>query len=346
MTRTLASIDQITNLRPIPGADTIEVGSVRGWNVVVKRGEYHEGDHVLFIEPDAALPLDFISFAFLRPRGVKMIDGKDYHVLKTVKLRGQFSQGIVFPVSEFAWLDTTGQAGSLDTQLGVFVYEPSLPAKGTNIVGKWNIPWLLKTDAERIQNLSDDWLASVNDGGWVATTKIDGSSHTVVRRDDGLHVYSRNWEIDATNPDSTVNHVIIQSQLADWMRYYGIDAVQGELFGEGIQSNRQGIHGQRFAIFAAWSTDITETKRHDRLNLARETAAGYGLYTVPFLDLPFPTTVAQALEQADQVTGTITPGKKDEGIVWHHTGGREFPELGGRIVFKAVSNRYLLKHGL
>ncbi|MDR1213619.1 MAG: RNA ligase (ATP) [Propionibacteriaceae bacterium] len=350
--RHLASLETIRNLRPIPDADAIEVGSVRGWDIVVRKGEFTAGDAVLFVEPDAALPLDDPRFEFLRPRGCKTIDGQEYHVLKTARLRGQLSQGIVFPASQFAELTDPGvlaspgegQGINLDAILGIVLYEPPLPAGAAGIIGPWDIRWLKKSDAERVQNLSDEWLRGVDDGLWRATTKIDGSSHTVLRDGDQLRVYGRNWQIDATNPNTAVYREIVSSRLLEWMADHQIDAVQGELFGEGIQSNRQGIKRQRFAVFAAWRNDNGSAA--DRLAEAMGTAAAYGLYVVPSLDIAFPQTIKQALEQADALSGSVTPGKRDEGIVWHHLGQRYFPDLDGRIVFKAVSNKYLLKHGL
>jgi len=200
-TRQLASKDHITNLRPIPNADSIEVGTVRGWDVVVGKGDYSSGDEVVFVEPDAALPIDDERFAFLAPRGTKTIDGRVYHVLRTARLRGQLSQGIVFPASEFA-KEIADPAG-LDASLGIVLWEPPAPPVGADQIGPWNVRWLKKTDAERVQNLSDEWLQSVNDGLWVPTEKIDGTSLTYVLDDSGLHIYSRNWELDSSAPEST-----------------------------------------------------------------------------------------------------------------------------------------------
>ena len=46
--RKLASIQQILDIRPIKGADVIEVASVLGWNVVVKKGEFSVGDKCIY----------------------------------------------------------------------------------------------------------------------------------------------------------------------------------------------------------------------------------------------------------------------------------------------------------
>ena len=83
--RKLVTLRDITDIQPIEGADKIEVATIGGWKVVVKKGEYYVGQKVFYAEIDSMLPLDRGYFAFLRERGVKVQDGKEYHRLKTVR---------------------------------------------------------------------------------------------------------------------------------------------------------------------------------------------------------------------------------------------------------------------
>lgn len=50
--RPLAYIHKIQSLRPIEGADVIEVATVLGWHVVVKKNLYKESDYVVYVEID------------------------------------------------------------------------------------------------------------------------------------------------------------------------------------------------------------------------------------------------------------------------------------------------------
>ncbi len=193
--RTLATIETIKALAPIDGADAIEAATVRGWTVVVKKGEFAVGDPVLYVEVDAALPLTDPRFAFLAARGTKTYQDRAVHVLKTARLRGVYSQGIVFPLADFpeaAWA-TDGASKTLDSHLGITKWEPPLPA-GMAAVGPFP-SFLLVTDAERVQNLDATTWAQVqaDPGGWLPTEKVDGSSLTAwVTADGVLHVASRN----------------------------------------------------------------------------------------------------------------------------------------------------------
>ena len=86
--RKLASIQTISEINPIPDADAIEVARIKGWNVVVKKGEFQVGDKCIYCEIDSILPeTDWTEF--LRKSNFR---------IKTVRLRGQISQGICFPI--------------------------------------------------------------------------------------------------------------------------------------------------------------------------------------------------------------------------------------------------------
>jgi RNA ligase (TIGR02306 family) len=88
MERKLASIQRIISLEPITGADKIEKATVLGWELVVKKGEFKVGELCIYCEVDSVLP-DKKEFEFLRDRKFR---------IKTIKLKGQVSQGICFPL--------------------------------------------------------------------------------------------------------------------------------------------------------------------------------------------------------------------------------------------------------
>jgi hypothetical protein len=89
MERKLASIQRIESIDPIEGAESIEKATILGWEVVVKKGEFLPGQLCVYCEVDSILP-DRPEFEFMRERKFRV---------KTIKLRGQVSQGICFPIS-------------------------------------------------------------------------------------------------------------------------------------------------------------------------------------------------------------------------------------------------------
>ncbi|MBQ9247308.1 MAG: hypothetical protein IJ171_01830, partial [Ruminococcus sp.] len=88
--RALAHVEQIVDIQPIPDADKIEVATVLGWKVVIAKADgFKVGDKVVYIEIDSKVP-DRPEFEFLRDRKFRV---------KTIKLRGQYSQGLIVPLS-------------------------------------------------------------------------------------------------------------------------------------------------------------------------------------------------------------------------------------------------------
>lgn len=194
--RNLVSIRTVDAIEPIDGADRIEVAVVGGWRVVVAKEAFKEGESIVYFEIDSALPVDNPAFNFLIPRGVRPIEGKSYHVLKTIRLRGEYSQGLVLPLSDF-----DSQALSSDNlaeALGVVKYEKPAPAEMGKTAGAFPLDIVAKTDAERVQNLSKNWDKIVNhEAGWYATEKIDGclKATTPVAMADGTNKAIRDIEV-------------------------------------------------------------------------------------------------------------------------------------------------------
>lgn len=83
------TIQKILSVHPIENSDNIEQVKVLGWSVVVKKGEFKEGDLCVYVSLDTQLP-EKPEFEFLR---------KDHFRIRTKKLRGCISQGLVLPLS-------------------------------------------------------------------------------------------------------------------------------------------------------------------------------------------------------------------------------------------------------
>ncbi len=173
--RTLVSIETVAAVRSIPDADAIEAITIRGWTVVAKKGEFAAGDPCVYIEIDAALPLDDPRFAFLAPRGTKTtVEGRLVHVLKTARLRGVFSQGLALPLRAFPDVSGAPPDADLAALLTIEKWEPPVHASlGGDIVGAFPTSLARKTDAERVQNLVDVYPA-LRERTWVATEKSTG----------------------------------------------------------------------------------------------------------------------------------------------------------------------------
>lgn len=164
--RKLVSIRKIGDLQPIPGADAIEVASVDGWKLVVKKGEFKVGDNCVYFEIDSFLPESNPIYSFIMRSGVREFEGVRGHKLRTIKLRGQISQGLALPIhlfkgvkcifdeytcdfTEVLWADGV----EVTDYLGIKKWEPQIPANMVGQVEGMFPSFIRKTDQERCQNI-------------------------------------------------------------------------------------------------------------------------------------------------------------------------------------------------
>ena len=342
--RRLVTVERIAHIEPIADADAIEAAHVRGWTVVVKKGQFIVGDPVVYIEVDAALPIADHRFAFLAARGTKIVDGQPVHVLKTARLRGVYSQGIVFPLAGFPEFVDTDEGTSLDAIIGVARWEPPAPP-GLAALGPFP-SFLHKTDAERVQTLDDDTWAHIQSdrASWRPTEKVDGTSLTAWRTSDGvLHVASRNWELDPATANvyweiAEVSGISDQLEIGQW--------VQGEVVGPAVQGNPLRLDKLQLVTFGFGTYDpatpsIVTTMRApmgDWPDWVEQQSA-------PVYDLALPATIAEAVAQVETVKSLLAPSRDAEGVVWTHAMGASVAGLEDRAVWKSISARYLTKNG-
>ncbi len=255
--RKLVTVRQITSLDPIPGADMIEVASIDGWKVIVKKGEFSERDFCIYFEIDSFLPESDPRYAFLMKASVRLFEGIRGHKLRTIKLRGQISQGLALPLEKFPELsdqefkNDLSQLRDLDLteKLGIKLFEIPTPAA---LAGQIKGPFpsfISKTDQERCQNLLEEIFTMNKDARYEVTTKLDGTSVTYYFFNNEIGACSRNLElkVNEENEHNTIIRQFIDSGLST-AGYDGY-AIQGELMGPGIQSNIENLKEHRFYVF-------------------------------------------------------------------------------------------------
>lgn len=335
--RKLATIRQIADIRPIPGADAIECAVVDGWTVVIKKGEYKPGDIAVYCEVDSWIPHELAPFLSKgqEPREYNGIKGER---LKTVKLRGQLSQGLL--LSRYVALDKIGeieQGMDVSDILNIQKWEAPIPAQLAGTV-KGSFPTQVpKTDEERIQNLTDKWN-ELNSFTYEITEKLEGSSMSVGILNGEFIVCSRNLNLKETE-GNTFWSVARKNDIENKMRKLGIDnlILQGELIGEGVQGNHYNLRGQDFYVFAVYDV-VNGIYLHpsQRRNLAMlQLQLNHVPVIEPVIDIG-EKTIDEILNMADGQS-ILNKNVLREGLV--------FKQLNGQAHWKAVSNKYLLKHG-
>ena len=344
--RKLATIRKIDALTPIIGADAIECAHVGGWKVVVKKGEYIAGDLAVYIEIDSWVPTTLAPFLSKGnyPRVYNEVEGER---LRTVKLRGQVSQGLLLPIDILDAFDLTDCGDTVYPKnlvadddvtelLGIQKWEPALEFMSSDALGNFpsQIP---KTDQERIQNLSSELAEWKTENlTWEVTEKLEGSSMTVYLIDGEFGVCSRNLNLKP-NPDATFWKAAIDAKLEEALRAYGDNiALQGELIGEGIQGNIYKLKGVHFYIYDIY--DIA-TSKYFVPTVRRLFCKMHHLNHVP--DLVYNIQL-ECMGTMDDILA-FAEGKSVMGMIGCEREGLVFKCNTKDVSFKAISNRYLLK---
>lgn len=331
MERKLATIRKISSILDIPDSDFIEVVVVDGWKVVTKKGEFKPGDLCVYCEIDSFLPI-LPQYEFLRKSSYKkQANGSEGFRLRTIKLRGQLSQGLVMPLSVLPGERGLTEGMDVTEVLNITKYDPAIPAILSGKVKGVFPSFLIKTDENRVQNLTTEYPFDDKKIYYV-TEKLDGSSSTFYYRNGEFGVCSRNYEL-IEELDNTFWRVARDLKIEEKLKSLGYNiCIQGELIGEGIQGNPYKIKGQTVRFFNGYDID-----RHMRLSFSefKKIMEQFNLETVPVLDENFilPETTDELLSFAEGKS-LLNPETEREGLV--------IRSQDTSISFKVISNKFLL----
>lgn len=343
--RKIASIQYVNAVEPIEGADAIEKIRVLGWWVVTKKGDYKVGDHVVYCEIDSLLP-ERPEFEFLRPSSFKPArDGMPAGFrIKTVRLRGQVSQGICFPLSILPDGVPLELGTNVAGPLNITKWEPPAPS-GMQGRAKGGFPGFLpKTDEVRIQS-AEHILRVYQNKPFRITEKLDGTSFTAFLKDDDFGLCSRNLRLDEEDDAHLFVRVSkglgIKEKLTAMRAALSCNvALQGEVVGPGVQGNKYRLNTHKLYVFNVFNIDKGRYLDHDEACTLCDTL---GLETVPGLgSITLNHTVDQLVEIAEDKS--VLADVQREGLVFRPTREVYDEELGGRLSFKVINPRFLLKY--
>jgi RNA ligase (TIGR02306 family) len=352
MMRKLASIQTVNAVEPIPNADAIERIRILGWWVVVKKGEHQPGGKVVYCEIDSLLP-ERPEFEFLRPSSFKLAqtDAAGNVILpagfriKTVKLRGQVSQGICFPLTVLRPGAPTDEGADVTEWLGIRKWEPPIPVgMGGKVKGPFP-GFLPKTDETRVQVL-EAVLERHRGKTFYVTEKLDGASFTAFLRQGEFGLCSRNLWMDEADESNVLVRTARTLRLDEKLRQardrLGFDvAIQAEAIGPGIQKNKYGLPAVALRVFNVLNVDLCQLLHHAHM---LEVLQALGLEAVPQLGaLTLNHTVDELVAFSEGVS-VLNPKVQREGVVLRPLAEEFDEDLGGRLSFKVINPKFLLKY--
>jgi RNA ligase (TIGR02306 family) len=340
--RKLATVQVVAEINPHFNADKLEVARVLGWLVVIKKDEVKVGDKIVYFEIDSILPETEWS---------EFLKEKKYRV-KTIKLRGHISQGLILPLNIIGG-DVNPENYSVGQDvtkvLGVkkFLSESELATEFRLSSGKvikvstFPSDLIEKSDEPRIQS-EPHVIREFTGKAYCATLKYDGTSATYLidpENPEEFYICSRNLRREyvavAEDPYSFIadKYQIREKLLEENCRY----AIQGEIYGPKVAKNLLGVKDLMLAVFNA--KDLKENRYLDYADL--ETLCKK-------LNLP----MVQLIEKGDYFNYTVDqlkelskgfyPDTKNvrEGLVfrlskdWHSSGRKSFKIINDEFLHK------------
>lgn len=343
--RKLASIQKIDRIVKHPNADSLYVATVMGWQVLVKNtDDFKENDKVVYIEIDSVLPEDNSNFEFMK---------RHKYRVKSIKLRGELSQGLIQPMSILPDADTRDYdiGDDVTSILGITKvdeYADEIQSSDKRRALPFPSKFVEKTEEPRIQS-HKIYLKAFQDKPWYATLKIDGTSGTfLINQDtDMFMVCSRNLQREE-NTQGAPDDVYWQCA-----KKFGIEkilrknenrglAIQGEIYGPQIGGNRLEVGELSFAVFNVWS--ISNRRYYGMAELV-DWCETNNLRMVPIIaeGEHFNFTLPELL---NMVKGKYPKSKNPrEGLVFRlkNMDNVQVDYLVVRPSFKVINNDYLLK---
>jgi len=330
--RSLVTIQKVKGISPIPDSDFLELAHVMGWQCVTKKGEFKEGDLGVYFEVDSFLPIDE-RYEFLRASSYRdNIDNGEGFRIRSMKMRGQLSQGLLLPLEKFPELKDCAVGDDVTEILNVKKwYIPETANSGGTIIGErpYGIP---ASDEIRIQSALE-LLDELKGKPYYITTKMDGTSGIVYYIDGKIGCCSRNKEIK-DEEDALYWLPVYKYGLKEKFAKLGKNLViTGEIIGTGIQKNKLRLPEIEWNVFDVKDADANRYLSYDD---AVKMCEQLGLKTVPLEERgeAFDYSMETLLEKAK---GKYPSGLDKEGIVVRYTVSPK------AVSFKVLNNDFLLK---
>lgn len=336
--RKMATIRSISEIKPHLNADNLEIAIVDGWQCVVKKGQFKSSQPIIYFEIDSWIPTEVAPFLTKAGKEPKEYLGIKGERLRTVKLRGELSQGLILDVGIIPGSNLLDNDDDVSYILNINKWERPI---NPNLAGfaKGNFPsFIRKTDQERIQNVFHKLTPEQIEDTYEVTLKMDGSSCTFYHNNGVTGVCSRNLElkVDESNSGNSFVKMFNSLELDGKLKEMGLNiAIQGELWGVGINGNWEGASCHHYDVFDIFNIDKQEyfddvTRRNicDTLNIGH-------VQVEEFTRLSCFTSVNSFLKYAERPS---LVNKVAEGVVFKSITNPEFS-------FKVVSSSYLLSGG-
>lgn len=323
------SVEKIHSFREHTNATSLVCAKVLGWPVVVRKGEFNEGDLVVFVYPDVVCDANNPYFSFMENRK---------YIVWLAKFRGEPSAGLVCPLSLLAFygLDTSivYEGMNLSEALPAFKkYERVVETKDADAKGNFPTSLISMTDEDNLLSnprVFDELRAA---GKVYITLKIDGQSYTYVNYKGEIEVCSR--KLSKRDGDNKWWNIARKYNLIESLKGVNI-ALQAELAGPAIQKNHCGLTELGLFVFNVKDLDSGEYFGFYRLS---SLCANLKIPMVPLVGI---YDVCPEINELQQIANAArySNGLLAEGIVIRPVEPQKSYELSRNLSVKVLNQDY------
>jgi RNA ligase (TIGR02306 family) len=276
----LATIQTIIKIEPIEGADKVELAEVLGWKVVIKKDEFKAGDLCIYIQIDTTIDPKMKCFSHL----VNPKKPNDRVRINTKKIRGIYSQGLLISIDSYKLepsigLDVTNLFDVQKYEKEEIIYNPlnegSYKTNNT-IIGDFPLDIIPKTNEDHLKNRYTLLNKLLNKEIYISK-KMDGSSLTIIKKNNEFIICSRNHII---NEDNIMHQYFLRNIKDNFLANNNI-VLQGEFCGPKVNGNKMKLNKHTFYVFNIKNLD---TNKYMNLEEMQNICSNLNLETVPILD--------------------------------------------------------------
>lgn len=335
------TIEEVEKVWSHPNADKLDLASLKGmlFQFVVGKGNWNPGDSCLYFPVDSIVPIELQKKLGVEGR----LSGKAKNRIKTIKLRGEISQGMIGPITLLDGFNGEKTPENITKYFGIVKYEPEPVFFGS---GKL-LPLPSGMSVYDIEGADryEDVLNRMMDLRVNITEKLEGTNFSIMykRFEDKIYVNTHRRTIVLDEGKTHTAWECAKDQgLIDLIKTFDGNEIiiYGELCGPGIQKNIYKLKDHRVFLF-----DIKVDGRYYDPDKFKNITNGFDV--VP--------EIADGITLRDWLNGnsiqdasngkSLLGNTKREGIVVRPMIG-EFDEiLRSRLILKQRSPEYLAKSG-
>lgn len=354
-------------------ADALELAKVEDldFQFVVQKSLYKEGDYVVYFPVDSILPDDLIEFIDM----VGKFSGRNHNRVKTIKLRGEISQGFVIradKIVEFLEkktdpdecmkeichdiLSSLSPCQDISENLGVTKFEPEVVMTSSGNLNPLPMGLTIYDieGCDRYTNVTNK-LIEDNEKVWISE-KLEGTNfscccrfhdekifvntrrHTIIEIEEKTNSY---WDAARKIINGEQNLIHIAHELA--LQYKDDVTIRGEMIGPSIQKNIYKLNNHVVYVF-----DIQIGRSYLNVNEFFRIMKSFNIenWIVPTIVMNIGLKDwldGESIKEVSNRMSILTPSTRAEGIVIKPMEEKYSGEI-GRLILKQRSPEYLAKY--